>query len=81
MAYAKIEKDENGQDEIIVYIGYNAVVIDKEIGPTIFAPLRITPDSVSGDWIIQREWIKTAEWIEWCRIPGQIEQEFTRENE
>ena len=81
MPYTKIEKDENGHDEIVIYVGYDAVVIDKESGPLIFANLRIKADAESGDWIIEREWIESGEWIEWCRIPGQVEQEFTRENE
>ncbi len=53
------------------------VVIDKLFGPLIFADLRITADFQSNSWIIERMIIKSGAWIEWCRIPGQLNQEFT----
>lgn len=60
-----------------IEIGSGDVVeIDKLFGPTIFADLRITADFESGSWIIERMWIATGQYIEWCRIPCQIEQEF-----
>lgn len=66
--------------EHIVEIGYDDVVIvDKLYGPTIFANLRVRQDRDRCEWIIERQWIKTGEWIEWCRMPAQIEQEFTEE--
>lgn len=52
------------------------VIIDKAFGPTIFASLKIEADLEKG-WVIKREWIKTGEWIEWCAIPAQINQEFS----
>lgn len=57
------------------------VVIDKLFGPTIFADLRITADYKRGCWVIERMWIATGEYIEWCTIPDQIEQEFTGEEQ
>lgn len=63
--------------EIKVEIGsHNSVIIDKLFGPTIFADLRITPDCERG-WVIERKWIKTGMFIEWCVIPAQIDREFT----
>mgnify|MGYP001611178823 CR=1 FL=1 len=52
------------------------VIIEKLFGPLIFANLRVTPDFKSNLWIIEREWFNSGKWIEWCRIPGQIEEEF-----
>ncbi len=58
-------------------IGSNeTITIDKMFGPTIFADLRITADTQRG-WVIERQWIESGEWVEWCVIPAQIEQEFT----
>ena len=51
------------------------VTIDKLFGPTIFADLRITADFDRG-WIIERLWIESGEFVEWCTIPNQIEREF-----
>ena len=68
----KIEHEEKK-----VEIGHESVVIDKMFGPMIFANLRITPISETCTWKIERESIKTAEWIEWVHIPGQLEMEFT----
>ncbi len=62
-----------------VEIGSNDTVeIDKLFGPTIFADLRITAD-VDRGWVIERLWIKTGRYVEWCCIPAQIEEEFTEE--
>lgn len=69
----------SAEKEIKVTVGYNAVVIDKLFGSQIFANLRITPDPHSNTWLIERENIKTGEWIAWIRIPGQIEFEFIEE--
>lgn len=57
--------------------GNQEIVLDKEFGPLIFSDLRIKADLESGDWIIERMWIKNGNYIEWCRIPGQYEEEFT----
>lgn len=54
----------------------DSVVIDKVFGPTVFANLRITADAEQGGWVIERQWIDTNEWIKWCIIPAQIDQEF-----
>ncbi len=55
------------------------VVIKKMFGPTIMTDLRITADVEEG-WIIERRWIATGEWIKWCTIPGQLEEEFDEDN-
>ena len=57
--------------------GDNPVIIDKFFGPQIFAPLRITADTKTNEWIIEREIIKDSKYIEWARIPGQYNEEFT----
>jgi len=51
------------------------IIIDKMYGPRIFADIRITPNLDRG-WVIERQWISTGEWIEWCTIPGQFNEEF-----
>jgi hypothetical protein len=64
--------------EHIIEIGPDdVVIIDKLYGPTVFANLRVSLDLERCEWVIQRQWVKTGEWIEWCRMPGQIGQEFT----
>lgn len=68
------------QKEIKVEVGYQSVLIDKMFGPQIFANLRITADPKSNTWLIERENIHDAEWVEWIRIPGQLAFEF-KENE
>ncbi len=69
-------------EEVIKYtceVGYETVVIDKLFGPMIFANLKVRADAESGDWIIERQWIKNGNYIEWCRIPGQFNDEFSEE--
>ena len=70
-------------EEIIVEVGYQSVIIDKLFGPQIFANLRITADPSTNTWKIERQTIMNdkegnswVEWIEWVRIPGQLEIEF-----
>lgn len=58
---------------------FDVVIIEKLFGPTICADLRITANTTEGYWIIERMWINTMEWIEWCRIPIQINQEFSND--
>lgn len=55
---------------------FDVVIIEKLFGPTICADLRITADTSKGCWIIERQWLKNNEWIEWCTIPIQLSQEF-----
>lgn len=57
---------------------FDVLTIDKLFGPTIFADLRITADPERG-WVIEREWIEKGQFVEWCTIPNQIEQEFKDE--
>ncbi len=59
-------------------IGYLSVIIDKIFGPQIFASLKITPDTKTNSWVIERQRCDNAEWIEWIRIPGQLDFEFNR---
>jgi len=54
-----------------------SVIIDKLFGPHIFANLRITADTQRGCWVIEREWIASGTYIEWCTIPDQLAEEFT----
>jgi hypothetical protein len=57
---------------------FDTVTIDKLFGPTIFANLRITADPDRG-WVIERKWIQNGQFVEWCVIPAQIEQEFNED--
>jgi len=43
------------EKEIKIEIGGQSVIIDKLFGPQIFANLRITPDTSTNTWIIERE--------------------------
>lgn len=63
--------------------GDQPVIINKLYGPLIFANLRITADTKTGNWIIEREWIKTGEYSSSFHviIPGQIAEEFTQDDE
>ena len=53
-----------------------SVTIDKLFGPMIFANLRVTANTERGEWVIEREWIGSGRYIEWCSIPAQIDEEF-----
>jgi hypothetical protein len=53
-----------------------SLIIDKMYGPLVFTDIRISTDYANCEWVIERQWIATGEWQEWCRIPGQIEEEF-----
>jgi hypothetical protein len=68
-------------DDIKVEVGYQSVTIQKMFGPQIFADLRITADPKNNMWVIEREIIKTGEWVEWARIPGQVSFEFDDEED
>lgn len=64
------------EDKNTIEMGsHETLIIDKLYGPTVFAELRITPDASRG-WVIERQWASDSEWIEWCVIPAQIDQEF-----
>lgn len=64
---------------MIIQIGSGATVtLDKVFGPTVFANLRITADVARG-WVIERQWIKSSEYVEWCVIPAQIDAEFAQQ--
>jgi hypothetical protein len=74
-------------EEIKIEIGYQSVVIDKLFGSKIFMNLRITPIIEDCSWKIERltliptsndEQTHESTWIEFCRIPGQFEWEFLK---
>jgi hypothetical protein len=67
--------------EITVEIGCgDKVTVNKLFGPLIFTNLRITADFESCSWIIERQWIENGNYIEWCRIPGQYDEEFRKDD-
>lgn len=63
-------------DDQIICCGYVPVVLMKMFGPLIFADIRIRANIGSCEWIIERQCIKTCEWQEVARIPGQKPEEF-----
>lgn len=67
---------EYGKEHKLEIGSFDRVIIDKLFGPTIFADLKITADPERG-WVIELKWIETGDWIEWCVIPAQIDQEFS----
>ncbi len=69
----------NRKPKIVEVGSDDSVIIDKIFGPLVFSNLRITAHAESACWIIERQWIKSGEWLEWVRIPGQFEQEFTEQ--
>lgn len=61
-----------------VEIGCETVLITKMFGPLIFCDVQITADADTGNWIIEREWIKQdedgndyTEWEKICEFNGQ----------
>lgn len=67
--------------EIPIEVGYQSVVINKMFGPLIFSSLRITADPKTNTWVVEREIIKTGDWVEWVSIPGQIDIEFNQDDD
>lgn len=59
--------------EIHVGNGQQLKII-KMFGPSIFLDIRVT--SAGDHWLIEREFPKSG-WVEWCRIPAQLEEDFT----
>lgn len=75
MKTQKIIVDSNS-DEIEIEFGVQAIILDKLFGPTAFANLRIHADVQRNAWIIEREVQGpngNLTWLEWCLIPGQLE--------
>ena len=68
-------------DDQIICCGYVPVVLMKMFGPLIFADIRIRAESKTCEWIIERQNINTHEWVEFIRIPGQLEAEFKDDEE
>ncbi len=71
----------SSENDISLEIGYVSVIIDKIFGPQIFASLKITPDPKTNSWVVQRQRCDNAEWVEWVRIPGQLDFEFRKAEE
>jgi hypothetical protein len=61
-------------------MGDRTITIDKMFGPLAFWPIRVTADIDACEWIIEREHGPQGEWREVCRIPGQLEEDFTDES-
>jgi len=59
-----------------VEIGADQVVIDKLLGPTIFAMIRVTADLNRGGWVIERQRIDNNEWEEQMVVDAQRAEEF-----
>lgn len=71
---------ENKEPKFVCEIGNEqSVIIDKIYSSPIFTPLRITACSEECCWIIERQWIETGKYIEWCRIPAQLEEEMNED--
>lgn len=75
----KIELLPDMHHEILLSVSYQRIEIDKLIGPTAFAGLRIQADAKTCEWIIERQNISTSEWSEFCRIPGQTDADYPDE--
>lgn len=76
-------------EEIKIEIGIHSVVIEKLFGPMIFMDLKITPVPADCSWKIERLTLMPTgndqqphepTWIEFCRIPGQFEWEFLKDD-
>lgn len=74
--------------EIKVEIGGQSVIIQKLFGPMIFMELRITAVTENCTWKIERLTLMPTHdeqqpqehiWIEFCRIPGQFDWEFLKD--
>jgi hypothetical protein len=53
------------------------ITIDKLYGPTIFWDIRISCDINTVEWVIERSMGPRGTWKEWCRIPGQLDEDFS----
>lgn len=60
-----------------IEMGCDSIVLDKMFGPLIFSALRVRADYDRKAWVIERQWVKTNEWVEWVTIPCQIDAEFS----
>jgi hypothetical protein len=64
-------------EPVTVEVGPDAnVTITKMFGPTAASDLRITFDMPSCCWVVERQWALTGKFMEWVRIPAQIEAEY-----
>lgn len=77
----EINLSQNDREDQVICCGYVPVVLEKSFGPLIFADIRIVADADTCEWVIQRETIKTGEWVEVARIHGQKEDDFTDDSE
>jgi hypothetical protein len=68
----------NGPHDVEVQVGVGGkVTIDKLYGPLVFWPIRVSMDTATCEYVIERECGPIGEWREWCRIPGQLESDFS----
>lgn len=73
----RIETEMREEEEKVVETGMSPVVVRKLYGPTVFVDLRITPDIERTEWVIERATGPDATFVEWVRIPGQMDLDFT----
>lgn len=67
-----------GRNDLEIQIGSDGVVeIDKLYGPLVFWSLRVSCDTETCEWVIERKMGPAGEWREWTRIPGQLDSDFT----
>lgn len=59
----------------VVITSEKPVIIEKLYGPTIFMDLMIEIDTQTVEWVVYRH-LAAEQWIEWCRIPGQMDEDF-----
>lgn len=60
-------------------VGCEQFIVRKMFGPTGFADLRIKADLQEGGWIIERASGVDSIFVEWVRIPAQIEFDYSCE--
>ncbi len=73
-----MEEIHTGSDPIVAYTGTGEIIIHKEYGPTIFMPIRVTPNIRTGMWDIERQLpaLGLIQWDLWARIPAQLDSDF-----
>lgn len=73
MLHAKILN----QHEADIQIGSTGkLTINKLYGPLIFWDIRVSCDIDSCEWVIERSMGPDGAWKEWCRVPGQLDEDF-----
>lgn len=73
MLHARI----SGQHESTIQIpSVGKVAIEKLYGPMVFMDIRVSCSLGTCEWVIERL-VSDGTWREWCRIPGQLDEDFT----